>query len=280
MMFPQRWTAVLGVASLGLGVGWAGRAAETAVAVTTVPGTPSPAALQAQIDELREGQARLLQELRELRATLSGGAAPAPRSDVPSRPPPASEIRLNLHGESFRGSGKARVAIVAYSDFACSHCARFATDVFPQLDRDYLRTGRVRYYFHDLPDLRDAESVAKARTARCAGELGKFWEMHDLLFAVQSRPPAEQEPAVLAKTLGLDPVRLEACLAGDRHREVLERVSAGAVRLGLLGTPAFLVGTVSEDGNFFQARHLRMGAEKASDLSSLLDEVLASLPKD
>ena len=271
---------MLGVASLGLASGLPAQAADVSTAAPTASAMPSLATLQAQVDELREGQARLLQELRELRESLSAVTAPARRSDVGARPPPASEIRLNLHGEPFRGSGKARVAIVAYSDFACSHCGRFATEVFPQLDRDYLQSGRVRYYFRELPDLRDAESVAKARLVRCAAEQGKFWEMHDLLFAVQSRSPAEQEPGVLAKTLGLDRARLDVCLGDERHREALERASASAARLGLLGTPAFLIGTVSEDGNFFQARQLRMGADKASDLTPLLDEVLAAMPKE
>lgn len=266
----KSWLGIIGcllwATQAGLG------ADQAATAAARVP------SVQEQLDQLREGQQQLMQEVQELKAMLAERESPRRRGSFPVKPPPPETIRLNVYEELFRGSTNARVAIVEYSDFDCSHCAKFATEIYPQLERDYLKSGRIRYYFHDLPAPKSPESQLKARVARCASEQGKFWEMHDELYAAQSRLPAEQEPSVLAKALHLDLEKFNLCISSTRYVEVLERVTAEAALMGIPGTPAFLIGTVSEDGNFFQNFKLQLGAEKYEDLKAPLEAVLALPP--
>ena len=250
------------------------------VAAESVAEKPASAAiteLQKQIDQLQAGQQRLLKELQDIKALL---AVRDGRAEVGARPPAAGVIRLNVLGEPFRGDARARVAIVEYSDFDCSHCAKYATAIYPLLDRDYLQTRRIKYFFRDLPAPGVPVSLQKARVARCAGEQGKYWEMHDQLFRKLSASPADQEPNALAKSLGLDLEKYSACLTSDRYLDAIQRNTVGARRMGITGTPAFLIGTVSEDGNFFQAAKQLLGGEKLTDFTVVLDELLAAPPRN
>jgi len=236
---------------------------------------PSLSALQEQIDALRTNQQRILQELGEIRALL---AEKDHRAEVAVKPPPATTIRLNLHGEPFRGATNARIAVIEYSDFDCSHCAKFAAEVFPRFQHRYLDGGKVRYYFRDLVGPADAQSLEKARIARCAGEQGKFWEMHDRLFMSQNLPPAEQSPVALAQSLQLDTTQFSACLTSPRYVDAIAQISANARKMGIIGTPSFLIGTLSPDGIFFQAVQMKLGGEKFEEVEALLEELLKANP--
>ena len=88
-----------------------------------------------------------------------------------------------------------------YSDFDCSFCAKYVHEVYPLIAENYIKTGKIKYFFRDLPAPRDTNAFLKAQAARCAGEQGKFWEMHDWLFANQS-VSAPQDLTPEAKALG------------------------------------------------------------------------------
>lgn len=233
---------------------------------------PAPASvevLQRQIDELKAGQQELLRELRALRSELA--AAPA-RVEQPAAPQPPPT--LNIQGEPFRGQGSARVALIDYSDFDCSHCATFATTVLPELHRRYIATGKLRYYFRDLPDRQSEASFLKARLARCAGEQGLFWEVHDHLFAAQPKLTGEAWKADL-NALGVDVRKVEACLEAGRHGDVIQRSAAGAWRMGFRGTPTFVLGRLTEDGDFVRVEQVLLGTEELGRFQELIDGLLA-----
>lgn len=182
----------------------------------------------------------------------------------------------NVRGEPFRGSTNTQVAIIEYSDFNCSFCAKYATNLYPQLDRDYVRTGKVRYFFHDLPDRLDDDSLTKAQVARCAGEQGKFWEMHDRLF--EDLAPLHKNPEAVerhALALGLDATKINACLQSGRYLAPIKRSSEDARRFGMTGTPSFLLGRMSESGEVVWGTKVILGAESYEALQAELEEFLA-----
>src|SRR5947207_10826999 len=76
-----------------------------------------------------------------------------------------SIIPLNVHGEPFKGDAHAKVAIVEYSDFDCSFCATYAHDIFPLIDDDYIKPGKVKYFFRDLPAREHTNALFKAQAA-------------------------------------------------------------------------------------------------------------------
>jgi protein-disulfide isomerase len=241
------------------------------------PSSPTEAApsIQQQLQEIKTTQQQILQQLAELRALLQ--TVPR-RSDYPTKPLPANTISLDVQGEPFRGGDHARIAIVEYSDFDCSFCANYATEVFPRIDAEYIKTDKIKYFFRDFPAPEHTNSLFKARLVRCAGEQGKFWETHDRLFADQ-KALSEQEIPAFAQALGLDVVALKDCLDSGQFTDAILRSVAGAKRMGLQGTPAFIVGTLTEDGGFMRAAKVLVGAESYESLKAALDELMAAQPK-
>lgn len=233
---------------------------------------PSLERLQREIEELQQGQQSILKQLEEIKKTL---AEKPVRSDALVRPDLTKLVSLNVHGEPFRGDAKARIAMVEYSDFDCSYCAKYMKEVFRQVERDYIRPGKIRYFFRDLPAPGDTNALLKARIARCAGEQDKFWEVHDLLFAEPSMP-IEQKLTMQGHGLGLDLDKLNQCVASGRYTENIERSAAGATRLGIRGTPAFVIGALSEDGDFLRSTNVLVGGENYDSIKSVLDILLTA----
>jgi protein-disulfide isomerase len=229
--------------------------------------------LQKQVDELKQGQEQLRKEIEEIKRLLQEKPT---RTDFGVRPAGPNVTSANVHGEPFRGTNTAKIAIIEYSDFACSFCGRYARNIFPRLDEDYVKTGKVKYFFRVLPEPNDTNAWFKARAARCAGDEGKFWEMHDLLFSSQSAKG--QEVVDLAQTLGLDMEKFNACLSSEKYLVNIQRSAAGAKQMGLYGTPAFLIGMVTDDGDFVRVKKVLIGAESYDSVKSVLDGLLTPAP--
>ena len=226
--------------------------------------------LQSQLDSLKEGQERLQKELDEIKALLMERPA---RVDTPAAVRPEESRTLNVFGEPFKGSAAARVAILEFSDFDCSYCAKYATEIYPLLDHAYIQAGKVKYFFRDLPGPEHPNALFKARVARCAGDQDKFWEAHDRLFKDQS--PFDGPGLVsFGEALGLDRVAFNGCITSDRHLEAIGRSALGATRMRINGTPAFLIGTLSEDGSVLRATKVFLGAESFQAFRTVLDDLL------
>jgi protein-disulfide isomerase len=226
--------------------------------------------LQEQIDQLREGQDRLLVELREIKTLLQERTA---RLETPMASRAPDLLTINVFGEPFKGSPAARVAILEYSDFDCSYCAKYATEIYPLIDHAYLKAGTVKYFFRDLPGPEHPGAPFKAKVARCAGDQNRFWEAHDNLFRNQ-KPFDGPGMAQFTQELGLDGARFQACLTSNRYVEAIQRSADGAQRMRLNGTPAFLIGTLSEDGSLLQATKVFLGAESFQAFRDALDGLL------
>lgn len=160
------------------------------------------------------------------------------------------------------GDPAAPITIVEFSDFECPYC-RKVQPVLKQLLSKY--EGRVKLSFRDYPlsNLHPQASKA-AEAARCAGEQGKFWEYHDLLFAA-----ARLDPAGLtehARTLELNDKQFDSCLETDRFKAKVEEGRQAGSRVGINGTPAFFI-----NGVFLN------GAQPASAFESLIDGELERL---
>ena len=224
--------------------------------------------LQQQIDELRKGQERILKQLDEVRALLK-----EQRSVTESKSAPPSFLSINVHGEPFRGDAKARAAILEYSDFDCGFCAEFATNIFPKIDANYIKTGKVKFFFRDMPSPEHPFALFKAKAARCAGEQGKFWQMHDYLFAHQ-QPMGTSDAPKLAEAVGIDANKLSACLAADKYASIAQRSLASAEKYRLDGTPAFIMGTLSEDGSFLKAPQIVLGTQTYEFFQKKLEELI------
>lgn len=170
----------------------------------------------------------------------------------PPRPGPGDErAAVNARGIAL-GREDAPVVIYEFSDYQCPYCAESAASVLPGLRQREIPNGTVRYVFVDFPLPAHPHARPAARAARCAGEQGRYWEMHDRLFAAQGDWSASRQPAELfrryAGELGLDADRFAACLDSNRFDAELSASVADGERLQVQGTPTLFVNGRRIDG--------------------------------
>ena len=228
--------------------------------------------LQKQIEALAAGQAAMKRQLDELATLIRGriGAAPAAAPAAPA------DLTLAITGAPVKGSATAKVTLIEFSDYQCPFCGRHVRDTYGQIDRDYVKTGKVRYAFRNLPLESIHPQAFKAHEAAlCAGDQGKYWEMHDQLFANQTALDSASL-AGYARTAAVDEARFKACLTGGTHASRIRDDLSEATRLGARGTPTFFIGlTVPGDPNVKVVRILR-GAQPYAAFREAIDSVLAS----
>ena len=148
-----------------------------------------------------------------------------------------------------RGNPKAPVVIVEFSDFQCPYC-RSVQPTFKNLLAKY--EGRVSLSYRDLP-LRDIHPQAQmaAEASRCAGEQGKFWEYHDLLFENPNK--LNREGLVeQVRSLKLDEKQFDSCLSSGKYKAQVEQDRQLGLRAGLTGTPGFFINGNMLSGNLPQ----------------------------
>jgi len=141
-----------------------------------------------------------------------------------------------------KGSDKAPVTLIEFSDFQCSFCRKFWQTTLPLLDKKYIGTGNLRFIYRHFA-IFGRPSEAAGQAAECAGEQGKFWEYHDKLFASAGSPLALTDGKLkgYAKELGLKGQAFTQCLDSGKHLKKVEGETAIAALLGARGTPAFFL---------------------------------------
>lgn len=227
------------------------------------------ASLQAQLDKLEQGQEKIVKEIASLIQLLQGALTAVPSN--PQLPPPSALI---VENQTFRGNNGATVAIVEYADFECPYCGEYEHGIYPQIAKDYIDTGKVKYFYRDLPLQSHPHAMIAAHAARCAGEQGKYWEMHDSLFAKQNALRDVDMPD-RAQELGLDKTKFAECLASDRHNDEINKSVAEAQKMGIAGTPTFLVGKLDPNGEVSNLKMI-VGARSYDIFKSAIDDTLAA----
>jgi protein-disulfide isomerase len=221
-----------------------------------------------EIQSLKRGQEEIRRQLLEIRQLIQARLAPAPA---------ALDVRnalVDLGSHLTEGSSNAALTLIEFSDYQCPYCGRHARETVPLLKKEYVEKGKVRYVFFDMP-LESIHPLAfkSAEASRCAGEQGKYWEMHDRLFANQQ---ALEPWSAHAKALGLDVAAFEACMSGNRYATAVRADMVTAQSLGINGTPAFLV-ALTDPTNPTKVKGLTLmrGAQAFGSFKLELDRALA-----
>jgi protein-disulfide isomerase len=229
--------------------------------------------LTTQINALNEGQTALRTELREIHDLLRRQPTAAVVTPAPTR-----EIVLSLGDAPFKGNANANLTLVEFTDYECGFCARHVRETMPQLERDYISTGKLKYVFRNFP----LESIHKKsfkahEAASCAGEQGRFWEMHDQLFANQTA----LAPADLighAQAVGLDSQRFQSCFAVDLHAPAIRKDMADGQKAGVTSTPAFFLGVTQPGSQTLKVATTIKGAKPYAAFKEAIDALLGSQP--
>lgn len=175
-------------------------------------------------------------------------------------PPKPPILSVSTDDDPTIGPADAPVTIVEFSDFQCSYC-RKSVEVLKELRRDY--SEKIRLVYRDYPGPNHPYAAQAAQAAQCAGDQGKFWAYHDLLFARQM-PGTGWDFSELAKELDMSPDAFAACINTGRYREEVAKDLQDGLTLGITSTPTF----------FVNGRPL-IGARPAADFKALIDAVLA-----
>ena len=226
---------------------------------------PALAAIRADLERVREELAAVRGEVRALRELLQRLAAPAPPARV--------HATVAIGDNPVLGRRDAPVTIVEFSDYQCPFCRQFVTATLPALKSAYIDAGKVRWVFRDFPLDRIHPHARKAsEAARCAGDQGKYWEMHDLLFQNQQALAEDQLPTH-AGTLRLDVAAFAACLTSSKHANDVQKNFSEGAAAGVNGTPSFVIGRTRPDGTVEGL--LLAGARPLAEFRQEIDRLLS-----
>jgi protein-disulfide isomerase len=157
----------------------------------------------------------------------------------------APRVQVGFDPARVRGNPKAKVMIVEFSDFQCPYCGQVENTLKSVLAK---HEGTVALAFRDMPITQIhpfAQGAAEA--ARCAGEQGKFWEYHDLLFGDQNGLDRNGLVAKAAK-LQLDAKQFDSCLTAEKYKVQIQQDNQEGMRVGVSGTPGFFINGVFMSG--------------------------------
>jgi protein-disulfide isomerase len=197
--------------------------------------------LAAQDQGITRQQAdQILNELRQIRQLLEkqGGKAPG----EPTR------ATLNLEGTQMLGSKDAPITMVEFTDYQCPFCRQFHLTVFNDLKKNFIDTGKVRFYSRDLPlDALHPNATRAAQAARCAADQGQFWTMRNLMGANPDKLDMDHLTG-FATDLKLDTLAFRNCVDSGKYKNAVESDIQEASRIGAQATPSFVVGKSTAQG--------------------------------
>ncbi len=168
--------------------------------------------------------------------------------------------------------------MVEVSDYHCPFCRRHTLTTQPQIDAEFINTGKLRYAFIDYPiDQLHPDAFRAHEAASCAGEQGKYWEMHAKLFETPpAREGAQLVPQLVAQaqSIGLDVAKFRACLDGGKFATAVKENVARMQGLGVDSTPTFLIGLTPPPGQPMKVLKVVRGAVPFDQFKAAINAVL------
>lgn len=179
-------------------------------------------------------------------------------------------VTVDVSGDQVLGNKDAKITIVDFSDYQCPVSQYFTTKMLSQIKTDYIDTGKIKYIYKDFPLNMHKYAVNASLAAECAGQQGKYWEMHDKLFIAQNEWSTSENPDETlkgyAKELALNTTKFDTCYSAQGTKdEIMEDKKIGT-DLGVKGTPTLII-------NGYITRGVPQDYE---DLKATLDNMISS----
>ncbi|HEY8597547.1 MAG TPA: thioredoxin domain-containing protein [Thermomicrobiales bacterium] len=148
-------------------------------------------------------------------------------------------------GYWYKGNADAPVTVTVFGDFQCPSCAAAYQRIEGGIDTTFIETGKVKFIYHDFPLPMHPNAIPAAQAARAAGEQGKFWAMHDLLYARQAEWAEDRDVTKRLKgyaaDLGLDQQAFDKALDDKQYAGVISAAAADGTKQGINATPTYQV---------------------------------------
>lgn len=226
-------------------------------------------ALRKEVRSLKKGQAAIQKELEEIKNLLN------PKQPSLPNVRPESAI-LNFEGLPFKGDKNAKLTIVEFSDYQCPFCSKHALETLPQIEKEYVKTRKVKYVFGDLPlEAIHPNAFKAAEGVRCAGDQGKYWEMHDQLFKNQSAF-GFSELSLHAQAVDVDVPSFQQCLFSGKHGPGIRKAMTAGANAGIDGTPGFALGYTVPNNSEIKVLKVITGAQPYAAFKATIDNLLNS----
>src|SRR3989344_6920628 len=163
----------------------------------------------------------------------------------PSQPSaPSPTVQVSADDDPVKGDPNAPVEIIEFSDFQCPFCSRWYSDALPQIQKEYIDTGKVKLVSRDFPlSSIHPQATPAAEAAECAKEQGKFWEFHDKIFQNQAAMN-DASYKQWAKDLGLNAQQFNDCVDNRKYKSEVEKDFQDGANAGVGGTPSFYINGV------------------------------------
>jgi protein-disulfide isomerase len=230
--------------------------------------------LKEELSAVKARQIVIERNLQAIKDMLQARPAPMapPQAAGPTLDTPTV---VSLEGAAIRGDKNAKVTVIEFTDYQCPFCSRFFRDTMPQIENDYVKSGKIRYALREFP-LESIHPVAfkAAEAASCSGEQGKYWEMHDRLFANQNTLAAKHL-STHADVLALDTEKFKTCLESGKYAAKIRQDLADAHKAGINGTPTFFIGLSDPKGSELKAVSKIVGAQNYAAFKAAIDALLA-----
>ena len=239
--------------------------------------------LRADVDVMKGHIGRLVQYLQQRDSQSIAPQAPPqlapPVAQAQSAQPGAAAspvtAKINLAGAPSLGRADAPVTIIEFSDFECPFCQRFNKTTLPEIKRDYVDSGKVRYVFLDFPlEQMHPKARKAAEAAGCAAEQGKFWEMHDILFEVSTNLDLRLYPEY-AKKLKLESAAFEQCLGSGKQSARINAGLASGRSVGINATPSFII-TKTDGGDIATGGVIITGVQPYERFKDAIEQALGA----
>lgn len=159
---------------------------------------------------------------------------------------PAQQRNADPLAARTKGAATAPVTVYEMGDFQCPACRTFTVNIMPVVEKEFIKSGKVRWVFINFPLISiHPNAIAAAEVAMCAARQGRFWEAHDALYYRQDdwAKLGDPRPALvtLARRAGVDQTKLVTCLDSGIVRAEVQQDAERSVRSGANATPSFYI---------------------------------------
>jgi protein-disulfide isomerase len=228
-------------------------------------------ALKKEIEALKASQAELqksLNEVRDFLKAVTGGKFGGPSIEGAS---------VDITGAPVNGVATAPVTLIEISDYHCPFCRRHVRQTQPQIYAEYVNAGKVRHVFLHYPiDQLHPNAYRSHEAASCAADQRKFWDLHAKLWEGDKPVNTVEEITTIAQSAGLDMSAFRQCLDSGKHTQEVKDSVARIQKLGINGTPAFLIGRTPPAGQPVKVNKFVEGALPYPAFKEALESVLAA----
>ena len=226
------------------------------------------------IAEIKREVGELKKDVAEIKKLLRAAVSKA-------RPPEKTTSVTTVDNDPVLGSPTAPLTLVEFADYECPYSARHYRNTFSALKEEYIDTGKLRYVYRDFPLSFHKRAQKAHEAASCAGEQGKYWEMHGSIFDNQKKMEVDNLREY-AETIGLDLPVFNVCLDSGKYTDEINKDIDAGKEAGVRGTPSFILGRTEDNGEV-KGLFIR-GAQPAAyfkkEIDQLLEQVQSSKKDD